>query len=110
MIRLILISLAGVRLQSKQDSHCESCFDFGLTPGFEASKARDTGSSQYPLPFLLASVEEVIPTLLTRTIKSTKISYLMYKTKITSVSIITTIATSNRCELDSLENLFSRDL
>ena len=32
VIRLILISLAGVRLQSKQDSHCESCFDFGLTP------------------------------------------------------------------------------
>ena len=28
---------------------------------------------------------------------------------ITSVSIITTIATSNRCELDSLENLFSRE-
>ena len=23
---------AGVRLQSKQDSHCESCFVFGLTP------------------------------------------------------------------------------
>ena len=32
VIRLILISLAGVRLQSKQDSHCESCFVFGLTP------------------------------------------------------------------------------
>ena len=33
MIRLILISLAGVRLQSKKDSHCESFFVFGLTPG-----------------------------------------------------------------------------
>ena len=33
MIRLILISLAGVRLQSKTDSHCESAFVFGLTPG-----------------------------------------------------------------------------
>ena len=32
VIRLILIILAGVRLQSKQDSHCESCFVFGLTP------------------------------------------------------------------------------
>ena len=33
MIRLILISLAGIRLQSKTDSHCESAFVFGLTPG-----------------------------------------------------------------------------
>ena len=33
MIRLILISLAGVRLQSKKDSHCESFFVFGHTPG-----------------------------------------------------------------------------
>jgi len=33
VIRLILISLAGVRLQSKKDSHCESFFVFGLTPG-----------------------------------------------------------------------------
>ena len=32
MIRLILISLAGVRLQSKKDSQCESAFVFGLTP------------------------------------------------------------------------------
>ena len=40
MIRLILIILAGVRLQSKQDSHCESCFDFGLTPfwGFKGER------------------------------------------------------------------------
>lgn len=34
MICLILISLAGVRLQSKKDSHCESFFIFGLTPSF----------------------------------------------------------------------------
>ena len=33
MICLILISLAGVRLQSKKDSHCESFFVFGHTPG-----------------------------------------------------------------------------
>ena len=39
--------------------------------------------------------------------KVRRLSILFIKTKITSVSIITTIATSNRCELDSLENLFS---
>ena len=44
VIRLILISLAGVRLQSKQDSHCESCFVFGLTPvwSFEGVRPRLT--------------------------------------------------------------------
>ena len=41
--------------------------------------------------------------------KVRRLSILCIKTKITSVSIITTIATSNRCELDSLENLFSRE-
>ena len=81
MIRLILISLAGVRLQSKTGSRCESVFDFGLTPGFEASKARDTGSSQYPLPFLLASVEGVLALYKLAQQKSTKIIYLMYKNK-----------------------------
>jgi len=40
VIRLILISLAGVRLQSKQDSHCESCFVFGLTPVWSFEGAR----------------------------------------------------------------------
>ena len=81
---------------------------FVLLP--EASKARDTGSSQCPLPFLLASAEEVF--LLKNSHHKKKVrrlSILCIKTKITLVSIITTIATSNRCELDSLENLFSRE-
>ena len=58
----------------------------------------------------LASAEEVF--LLKNSHHKKKVrrlSILCIKTKITSVSIITTIATSNRCELDSLENLFSRE-
>ena len=41
--------------------------------------------------------------------KVRRLSILCIKTKIISVSVITTIATSNRCELDALENLFSRE-
>jgi len=37
----ILFVLAGVRLQSKKDSHCESFFVFGLTPwGFKGERHR----------------------------------------------------------------------
>ena len=38
--------------------------------------------------------------------KVRRLSILCIKTKITSVSIITTIATSNRCELAGVRNLF----
>ena len=58
---------------------------------------------------LISERRRSIPALLTRTKKVRRLSILCIKTKITSVSIITTIATSNRCELDSLENLFSRE-
>ena len=57
----------------------------------------------------LASAEEVLALYKLLQQKVRRLSILCIKTKITSVSIITTIATSNRCELDSLENLFSRE-
>ena len=57
----------------------------------------------------LASAVELSLLYLLAQYKVRRLSILYIKTKITSVSIITTIATSNRCELDSLENLFSRE-
>ena len=57
----------------------------------------------------LASAVELSLLYLLAQYKVRRLSILCIKTKITSVSIITTIATSNRCELDSLENLFSRE-
>ena len=100
----------GVRLQSKKDSHCESFFVFGLTPSLRLQRRETPARANAPCPSLLASEEEVF--LLKNSNHKKKVrrlSILCIKTKITSVSIITTIATSNLCELDSLENLFSRE-
>ena len=79
---------------------------FVLLP--EASKARDNGSSQRPLPFPFSERRRSIPTLLTRTIKKYE-DYFMYKNKDYLGFYNNNNSECNRCELDSLENLFSRE-
>ena len=87
-----------------------------VTPSFVSFMIRIINDTKLPnmvISFLffllLASAVELSLLYLLAQYKVRRLSILYIKTKITSVSIITTIATSNRCELDSLENLFSRE-
>ena len=64
--------IAGIVL--KRISRSKEFIPYSL---FEDSKARDTGSSQRPLPFPFSERRRSIPTLLTRTIKKYE-DYLSY--------------------------------